>query len=115
MTIEKNEYAHEYFKVIGEYLNPSYRLSFTIDNVNHVIVIDSVLNIPLRHATATFPLTKAFDKYRFIPNKYIVTVTKYTSDKFVSLVEHKEFNSVDELYTYLNEWRKKADLLEDEK
>jgi hypothetical protein len=90
---------------LKEILNPTYQITFSINNEKYVINVESRLSVELASIFAVED-RRLFDQSL---TKYRVTVSKILNNYYLRFEDHKEFNTFEDVKNYLLEWQKRAD------
>jgi hypothetical protein len=89
---------------LREIFNPTYQITFSIDNEKYVINIESKLSIEFASMFAVeggLMFDESLTKYR-------VTVSKILDDNYLRFEDYKEFNTYEDIQKYLLEWKNKT-------
>ena len=87
-----------------EIFNPTYQITFSIDNEKYVINIESKLSVELASIFAVeggLMFDESLTKYR-------VTVSKILDNYYLRFQDFKEFNTYTDVQNYLLEWKRKT-------
>jgi hypothetical protein len=91
---------------LKEIYNPTYQITFSIDNEKYVISIESRLSIELSSIVKKDELKTEFSFDQSL-TKFRVTVSKILDNNYLRFEEYKEFNTFEDVKNYLLEWAKK--------
>ena len=85
-------------------LNPTYQITFSIDNEKYVINVESKLSVELASMFAVeggLMFDESLTKYR-------VTVSKILNSHYLRFEDFREFNTYEDVQNYLLEWKKRT-------
>lgn len=86
-----------------EIFNPTYQITFSIDNEKYVINIESKLSIELASIFAVeggLIFDESLTRYR-------VTVSKVLDNHYLRFEDFKEFTTYEDVQNYLLEWKRR--------
>jgi hypothetical protein len=89
---------------LRDIFNPTYQITFSIDNEKYVISVESKLSVDLASMFAVdggLIFDESLTKYR-------VTVSKILDNNYLRFEDFREFNTYENVQNYLLEWRKKT-------
>jgi len=86
---------------LKEIFNPTYQITFSIDNEKYVMNVESKLSVELASMFAVeggLMFDESLTKYR-------VTVSKILDNNYLRFEDFKEFNTYEDVQKYLLEWK----------
>jgi len=97
--------------ILKEIFNPTYQIAFSINNEKYVMDIKSRIVLNIHDIKPKIVLNVNVNgKVQLEPNsKFTVIVSKVKDNGFVSLEDYRDFNKINDVESYIEEWKKKSD------
>lgn len=92
-----------------EYFNPIYRVNFTVKGEPHVMEMKAIVNMDIQDLSEKLDIWQLTLRCS-VKSQFEIDVNKpIPNSKFVSFVDKKTFNNVQDVKTYVQQWQNKAD------